>query len=67
MRGSAEAFRALGERLQEVTMGKDERAPAADKLDSEGEDPAAESGAGYGSHAPDAEPAEAEDDRAGSG
>lgn len=30
----------------------------ADKLDSEGEDPAAESGAGYGSHAPDADNAE---------
>ena len=28
----------------------------ADKLDRAGEDPAAESGAGYGSHAPDAEP-----------
>ena len=31
---------------------------AADKLDRAGEDPAAESGAGYGSHAPDAEPDE---------
>ena len=34
----------------------------ADRLDRTGEDPAAESGAGYGSHAPDAEPGESSED-----
>ena len=36
-------------------MSDSEREKAADALDREGEEPAAESGAGYGSHAPDLE------------
>lgn len=36
-------------------MSDKEREATADKLDRTGEDPAAESGAGYGSHAPEPE------------
>ena len=39
-------------------MTDKDREAKANELDREGEDPAAESGAGYGSHAPDAENAE---------
>lgn len=34
-------------------MSDNDRAAAADKLNRTGEEPEAESGAGYGSHAPD--------------
>lgn len=36
-------------------MTDPDREAAADKLDRTGEDPAVESGAGYGSHAPEVE------------
>ena len=52
-------MRRVRRRATEVTDPEGQK--NVDRLDRTGEDPAAESGAGYGSHAPGAEPEDSED------